>query len=218
MIEVFVPAVAEGHEWVQPVRERDFDSVLQPIGRSLSAEWTPVPVRIIAQDGPERFESADLPWLGSHALVVRERALDRVASALDGDGEFLELDCVNDDEPLWLFNVTRKLDVFNEDTSTLVRSPSSGRVMRVLEYQFRDDMLEGVRAFRVSQVQTLFLTGAAVTDILVDEHVGHRFDRVWESEPAENAERCRGQDVRVPAVPIRATEASPPRSSTRAGL
>ena len=179
-MRVYSPAVVEEFEWVQPRSERDFDAVYQLDGSSRKRGWRPIAVRRLDRDDDGRpLRAAELPWLDGHALVLSDRALEAIGEVLGDSGEFLQLDLVDGSGRLWLFNVLNVVDGLDESASELVRFPSSGRIMKVRRHAFVPDRIRGLRAFRVPQLRTLFLSGEAV-DVIVAAHLsGARFEPLW---------------------------------------
>lgn len=181
---IFQPVPLEGHEWVQPVEERDFDAIYQLDGSPAAERWSPIPVRRLEVDDQGRpLQPSDLPWLGSHALVLRDRAYRAIGGLLAASGEFLELDLVDGTDRLWLYNVCCIADVLDEAASDLVRFPSTGRVMQIRRHVFSSAGLEGLVAFRVPQVRSLFLTDAVI-DAITGSQLRAGFEVVWRDDQA----------------------------------
>lgn len=179
---VFRPDVVEGFEWVQPLDEKDFDAMYQLDGTPVSSSWKPIPVRRLEGDNKGRpWLPADVPWLGGHALVFRERAYQAVGGVLAGAGEFLELDLVDGTDRLRLFNACHVVDALDEKASDVVRFPSTGRVMKVKQHVFHPGRIAGLVAFRVPQTRSLFLSGEAADAISAANLSGAGFELVWRS-------------------------------------
>ena len=195
-LRVYRPAVTEDFEWVQPTHESDFDAVYQLDGQPRAKQWRPIRVRLLRRDsslGRKTLKSAELPWLGGHALVCRPRAYELIGPMLEGSGEFLPLDLVGG-ERLWLFNVLQVVDALDEEASDLVRFPSSGRVMDIRRHVFFPDRVTQLTAFRTPQARSLFLGGEAV-DALVDLGLsGAKFELVWQM-PLARSEIPRSRDI-----------------------
>jgi hypothetical protein len=185
-IRVYRPILAEGFEWVQPIDVRDFDAVYQLDGASLAAHWKPIRVRRLeADEQGTPLRVADLPWLGGHALVVRDRAYRVLNGMLSSCGEFLPLDLIDGTDRLWMFNVCRVIEALDEGSSKVVRFPSSGRVMKIDQYVFYPGLVTGQRAFKVPQTRTLFLGQEAVEAIAAADLSGPAFELVWERRATE---------------------------------
>jgi hypothetical protein len=93
-VTVYEPTLAEGYQWVLPVDDSDFEVL-----RSLSAEREavrrrPVRVRLLkADEEGHLLEEADMPWLGSHALVLGKRAVEILGELIAADVDLLPLEC-----------------------------------------------------------------------------------------------------------------------------
>jgi hypothetical protein len=183
-MRVFVPSVDEGHEWVAPVDDAHFH-VLRTLGEEkIATQWQPTPVRLITVDeNGDRLQEADMPWLGSHALVLRKRALDVLGDVLREDSEFLPL--ANEEAELWLVHVWRTVaSALDPNRSEIVRFPSSGRIMKVGKPRFRPEVLNGFHCFKLREFPRgpTYVTDEIVTradDALLS---GARFRQVWDSE------------------------------------
>jgi hypothetical protein len=107
-------------------------------------------MRLVTEDEHGRpLRSADFPWLGSHVLILRDRAVETVGSILDDYGELLPLDC--EQANLWLLNVCRIVDALDEEESDLIRF-STGRIMKIQKAVFRDKLLSDAHIFKLPQM------------------------------------------------------------------
>lgn len=179
MAAVYVPAWAEGFELCQPQRQDDYETLhVQIDGAPRRNSWSPVAVRLIHDDEGKLLATSDSPWLGSHALVFRKSAIERLGSLLQSNGELLPLACSEAD--LSIFNATRVIDALDEQASSITRF-SSGRVMRVTRYIFKAAVVADVDIFKIPNLR--------VSPTFVSERVVHAwtsaglrgvtFDRVW---------------------------------------
>jgi hypothetical protein len=150
-VRVYEFRVREGYEWVAPVDDADFERFLSLDGSRRLKDWDPVRVSLIVEDeAGNPLLRSDMPWLGEHAPVFRDDAVRTFGPALSAFGEFLPLAC--DDSRLVVFNATTVIDALDVDRSALVRFPSTGRIMKVTSYAFREELLRGVAAFKVPQL------------------------------------------------------------------
>jgi hypothetical protein len=158
---LFRPTVAEGGLWVQPVAQDDFDRVYNVPTENVGASWAPLSVRtFVGADQPPREPvSGESAWLGGHALVVRSQARLVLEEAA---GEAIELlPLLSDDGDMWLAHATRLVDGLDEEASTVVRFPSTGRIMKVHEFVLRLGAPPPA-VFAVPGVRTLLLTEPVV--------------------------------------------------------
>ena len=150
-MKVYEFSVQEGYEWVLPVRDSDFRVFRRLDGTPRLGEWQPIRMRMVTQDEHQRrLMPSDMPWLGEHAPVLGERAVSTFDSLLKQHGEMLTLDCP--DAKLVVFNTTIVLPALDMDRSSIVRFPSTGRIMKVESFVFRPERLQGIKAFKVPEL------------------------------------------------------------------
>lgn len=138
---------AEGFQWVVPTEPRRFDELRSLEGRPLRHEWTPLQVDLLIRDEAGRvLAETDMPWLGEHALVLGDRAVEVLGPILAPDVELLPLSIAG--RSLWLVHPLRILDALIPAESEIVRF-SSGRIMSVEKGVFDGSKLVGVRAFKL---------------------------------------------------------------------
>lgn len=143
-------SVPEGYEWALPVDSDDFE-VLQGLAeRHPRGTWRPIQMTLLTTDDwgrPQR--RADLPWLGSHDLVLRDEAIDTVGSLLAPHGELLPLAC--EQARLAVFSAPAVAGVLDEERSDIVRF-GSGRIMAIRHPVFRRDVLGASKAFKLAEM------------------------------------------------------------------
>jgi Immunity protein family (Imm11) len=175
---IYVPAVQEGYEWVLPVDEADHEVFDGLDGTPRRQGWRPVPVYRLrtTSAGTPRAES-DLPWLASHLLVLRDKAVAALGVLADY-GELLPLSCP--DAELWVFNALRLVDALDGERSTLVRF-AGGRIADIQRHAFHPDRVAGVEVFRLPQMPRgwLYLSGDFVDRVQSAGLRGVGFDLVW---------------------------------------
>lgn len=163
---VYVPIGAEGFEFCHPVDEGNFETLnVQIDGAQRGQTWTPLQMRLVREDEGKPLMESDSPWLGSHALIFRKRALDRVGAFLEEHGELLPVGCPDAD--LAIFN-PRVVDAFDEATSSVLRF-SNGRIMRIMKHVFRADVVAQTSAFKIPNLR------------VSPTFVGERFVELWDS-------------------------------------
>jgi hypothetical protein len=176
-LKVFKMSVIEGQELVVPAEEGEVDELFGLDGSPRAATWSRPQVRLMLEreDGSPRSPS-DFPFLGDHALVLKERTYSRLQPHLAAVGELLPL--TEDATPLWLFNSCVVIPALDMKRSK-VQVARSGRILRISEYVFRPDLLEGTLLFKTPETATLFMTEdfVSLVDSLGLEGLGR--DQVW---------------------------------------
>ena len=162
---VFRPAVPEGFEWVFPVDPGDFEVFRTLSERQPGTVWEPIQMRLLKEDehGRPWLRSA-MPWLGGHALILREEAIEAVGPLLAPYGELLPLEC--DEARLVVFSAPLVANVLEESRSEIVRF-ASGRIMDIRRHAFNLGALAGNSAFKLAELPRgdLFVRGDLVDAI-----------------------------------------------------
>ena len=178
-MRIYEPQVCAGFEWVLPVHDPDHELLWQLNGTSRRATWRPMPVAMLtADEHGELRAQADLPWLGSHVLVLRERAVTVLRPLLDRTGELLPFACPDAD--LWLFNVLTVVDALDEEHSELIRF-DDGSILAVERYAFRPEVARGLPLFKVPQLLRgpLFVGEEFVESVAAARLIGPGLVQVW---------------------------------------
>jgi hypothetical protein len=178
-MEVYVPLSAEGFELCHPERHEDFETLNAQInGTPRGLTWRPIPVRLIQEDQGKKLAASDSPWLGSHALIFRQPAVDMLGALLTKYGEMLTLKCPEAD--LFVFNATCVLDALDEQASKVTRF-STGRLMRVTRYVFRATAIGGFDVFKIPnlRVSPTFVSERVVESWSLAGLRGLVFNKVW---------------------------------------
>lgn len=147
---IFRPFVPEGFEWAVPTVPADFEVIRTLAERAADDLWKPIHMALLKVDDhgrPQRH--ADLPWLGSGVLVLRDEAIETVGELLRPYGEVLPLRC--DDARLALFSAPVVTGVLDEDRSDMVRF-GSGRIMALRVPVFRTPALGDMQAFKLAEM------------------------------------------------------------------
>jgi len=182
-MRVYQFAVQPGYEWVVPVERRDFEILGALDGSSKGDAWTPPRVEILRTDeSGKRLAESDFPWLGSHAPVFRQKALDAVGHLFLPEGEFLPLAC--DSADLQVLNVLRVIDALDLERSELGRLPNN-QIIRVKRHVFVSEHIQGARVFKIPQLplQAVYVTGEIAKAIERSGLRGVGFRQVWEEMP-----------------------------------
>ncbi|MDX8460557.1 imm11 family protein [Mesorhizobium humile] len=166
-------AVYEGQEWVLPADNEYYEVFFGLDGRSLEG-WEP-PVMRRVEEG-ERLYS-DFPWLGEHAPLLRQPAVDALAAALRPYGELVALR----GEKVWLLNVTTVIDALDEARSQIVRF-EDGDILAIERYAFDAESIGSSEVFKLP----MRASPVFVNEVFVDRvrKAGLRnvsFEPVWTS-------------------------------------
>lgn len=152
-VKVFAIDAPEGFEWVLPVRAEDYD-LLRFDGQPRATSWSSVPMRrVLVDERGTRREPSDFPSCsGGEMLIIRQRAVDALSDLLLQSGEVLPLRDESE-APLFAFNVTRVVDVLDEERSQLLRN-GAGKILRIERPAFRLEALAHASAsiFKVTQL------------------------------------------------------------------
>lgn len=176
---VYKPRFVDGYEWVMPVGSTD--PIRQLPARRPGDPWSPMWVYLLSpSEDNQAAKRADMPWHGSTVLVVRQKAKEVLEKVLANDAEMLPLYCENG-EDLWLVNPRRVVDALEEDLSQVERF-SSGRIMAVSRYVFREEAVAGLRCFRIPQQATMFVTAEVAEAVRAAGLLGTTFQPLWRSE------------------------------------
>ena len=179
-MNVYVPLGAEGFELCHPVHESDFETINAKVdGTERSRTWLPLHVRLVGEDEGMLLKQSDSPWLGAHALILRERAMRAMRPLLHQHGEFLPLDC--DGASLVLLNPV-VADLLDESLSSVARF-SNGRIMRIRKHVFRSGVDATTPAFKIPnlRVSPTFVTDGFVDLWHSEGLTGLDFTKVWSS-------------------------------------
>jgi hypothetical protein len=148
-------------------------------GERLAGRWKPVRMYLLHADEGQQLRRSDMPWLGSHALILTRRAKDVLGGLLATDCELLPLVC--EEEDLWLVNPVLVAGAFDEQRSEFKRFPHSERIMTVYRYTFHDEVVARHRCFRIPEQVPTFVTDEVVAAAQAADLRGVRFTLVWRS-------------------------------------
>lgn len=179
-VRVYVPLGVESGELAHPINPDGFeDVVLHVNGVERASAWRVPKFRLISRDQGVNLVPVDMPWLGSHALLLKHRAMDALGPSLSPFGELLPVPCST---KLWLFNPTRVIDALDQDASKVVRF-SSGRLMHVDSYAFRLPCVATASVFKIPDFRAspTFFSQEMVQTIQDLGITGLDFNLVWES-------------------------------------
>ena len=139
---------ADRFQWLTMADERDFDVEALFQGGSVGSTWTPKRVIPLVEKEMPTAPLSDYPVLGTIPTFSR-RAVDALRATLERKGELLPL--VSDVGEFYAFNVTNVVDALDQEQSKLVRFQSSGRVMSITPYAFRQEVRSDQMIFKLPQ-------------------------------------------------------------------
>lgn len=166
----------ENYRWLTMVREEDFDALTSFDGTLVGAAWKPYTVEPISDDLNAGRSLSDFPTLGT-VPTFSQRAVDTLLDVLVENGEVLPL--TSEAGNFYAYNVTLVVDALDEERSETKRFQSSGRIMRVIRYEFYPERLAGLSLFKVPQLATEFVTDAFVRRVREADLTGFDFREVW---------------------------------------
>lgn len=138
----------DGYEWVLPVDDADFET-LRLAGQT-SEPWPSPEVRLLrTEDDGTLLRRASMPWLDSHALVLRDEAIDSVGRVLNYRGDILPLK--SGDARFCLFAAHIQSSALDLEHSQIVRF-SSGRILDLKRPVFHDEVVARAGAFKLREM------------------------------------------------------------------
>jgi len=176
---VYVPLGLKGYELCHPVRQEDFERInIEINGTPRESDWKPIPVRLVREDQGLELLSSDSPWLGSHALIFRARAVEMLGTLLREYGELLPLACSK--AHVLIYNPIRVIDALDERASSVLRF-RDGRIMMIKRHVFRHDIVRDVDVFKIPslRVSPTFVSQRFIEAWEVSGLKGLEFQEVW---------------------------------------
>lgn len=179
---VYEAVGSEGYELCHPA-DGDFEKIKVEInGTPRAKSWRPIAVEVVRKEDwheRDRWKESDSPWLGGHALIFRERAIEAMGDMLRLNGELLPLECAG--ASLFIYNPTRLLDALDEKASTIMRF-NDGRIMWVKNYVFRPEVVGEMDVFKIPnlRVSPSFLSQRFVDRWREKGLLGLDFKLIWE--------------------------------------
>jgi hypothetical protein len=126
----------------------------------VGADWVPPRFYLFEGDEPPPLQRADMPWFADGALVVTRHAKEVLGEVLGDDAEILPL--LHDGDDLWLVNPWRQVDALDEENSEFKRFTSTGRLMRVVRFAFKEDVIKGTKCFTIPQLKNVMFADSSV--------------------------------------------------------
>jgi hypothetical protein len=104
--------------------------------------------------------------------------MEALRRTLGAFGEFLPVKCSSVD--LWIYNATRVVDALDPVASSALRF-DDGRIMMIQRHVFREPIVSGVDAFRISgmRVSPIYVSQKVVDQWHASGLRGLEFEEVW---------------------------------------
>lgn len=145
--------------------------------------WKQIKVKVIQDKMYRNRPPSDFPSLCSNVPIFSQRAVDALEDFLIGNGELLELNCLNcKEEKYYAFNVLCIVDALDFEQSKIIYFKNTNRILDVEKYAFRPDIVASLTIFKVKQL-TLdwpFVTDKFVERVQAAKLKGFWFKLVWE--------------------------------------
>jgi hypothetical protein len=144
-----------------------------------SVDWRPFSVRIVHWSEGRKRGYSDAPWWGSHVLIFRKEAAERLEPYLKAFRELLPLEC--EETPLVAFRGTRLIDALSPDSSA--ERFDDGSIMILWTAVFKESVLKGQDIFKLPdfRISPMFVGEGFVKKWKESGLTGLEFDEVWDS-------------------------------------
>lgn len=185
-LAIYTPLGADGYELCHPINPDDFEKInIEVNGAPRRSGWKPIQMEIVRNDAGRQLIASDSPWLGSHALVFKRRAVEKLENELLTYGELLPAKCASAD--VWIYNPTRVLDALDEAAASVLRF-DDGRIMLIQRYAFKEDDVRDIDVFKIPgiRVSPTFVSQAFVDRWNGSSLKGLEFRKVWSPSRANN--------------------------------
>ncbi len=115
--------------------------------------WRPIVVEI-----ERRSKSSDFPSLSGHDLIFSEKAWQILQPLIEKSVELLPLKC--DSGHYSVIKVVDVVDCLDYSRAKLKRFSSSGRVMKIESYAFKDECIGDRNIFQLPEPKTILVSQA----------------------------------------------------------
>ena len=178
---IYKPLIAYDHECINCLDDNDYEIFNKLDGSSKLDAWRPIRVDLGPADERQKGLPSDFPWLGSHALVMRHKAVAILRDILDAHGELLPL-VTDDGVELQAFNA-RTVDALDQGRASVMRFPSSNRIMYIERVAFIEPAIRGLDIFRLPhRGSPTYVSQRFVERVAEGGLVGLDFDEAWRSD------------------------------------
>lgn len=169
-------ADAEHFGWLGVMNSRMGPLALLVEGRSLRDVWITPEVERVIDDELPAGDLGDFPFMAA-VPTLSGAAVSALQGIIGTEAEFLPVSCPEGE--FYVLNVLNVVDALDESAS-VVRRYSDGRIMDVIEPVFRVEKVAGSNVFKIPQTPRapVFVTQAFVDSVSRAGLRGFRFDAV----------------------------------------
>ncbi len=166
------------YQTLEPVDQGMYERYRSFDGKPLSSPLDTLPVKVMGGKG---ISAGDFPGLAFHIPVFGQRGVNVLADLLASAGEMIPVSCTNCQDKYVAMNVTCLINALDVDKSKVKRFKSSGRIMRVLRYEFLKERLSGATIFKIPEtaLQRIYVTEKFVKEVAASGLRGFVFELVW---------------------------------------
>ncbi|RZO86236.1 MAG: hypothetical protein EVA65_04715 [Oceanococcus sp.] len=166
--------------WVLAQNDDDLERICAS-SEPLLPNWKPLEARLLTEGEGKSFVEVDMPWMAGAALVVNNQAKRALEDVVGVEAEFLPVNVA--DKKFWILNAFQLPDALDEAGSEILRFPSSGRVMKVLQFAFNAGAVSDRTIFKIPQLSrsATFVTEKFVAAVIAAGLSGFQFTEIWAS-------------------------------------
>ncbi len=176
-MNIYEPIGAPNYELIHVSSSEEYAILADFDGTPRADTWRPVHVQRVDYEEHKKSYPSDFPWLGSDVLILRGHTVMALRDLLDAYGELLPL-ATDDTVKLYALNAWA-VDALDESRSSLMRFPSSGRIMHIQKPVFFPEKVRDRLLFRLpGRAMPTYVSEAFVERIQQAGLVGLDFDLV----------------------------------------
>jgi hypothetical protein len=186
-------ANVNNYQILTPVDAGIYESYQHFNGEPHAIRLETLTVAILPPDQVRRV--GDFPGLASHIPVFSYRSMAVLGKMLGVAGELMTLNCGNCEAEYMAVNVTCLIDALDENRSKVKRYRSSGRIMRILQYEFKKESLPEVAIFKIPEtvLKEVYVTDGFVAQVVKACLEGFVFKLIWtDKDPIMLCPYCLG--------------------------
>jgi hypothetical protein len=149
-------------------------------GTQFNKRFTRLAVKILKKSPRgKKLLKGDFPSMAAHLAVFSATAATALGPILQGNGELIPIPC--EGQNLVGFNVLKIVDALDLDHSKLQLFPSTGRIMRVIDYEFYSEKMGELTIFKIPQTirSEILVTDRFVEVAEANKLRGFKFDELW---------------------------------------